>query len=244
MELTNLPNNAHPLRNFAAFALLQGYAPLSTSPVPDNTDAIAIRDPDPKPLVATTHSSTFKSLSTSSNASRKSTLKRRNSRKLSRRHSSQIVKGSRKEETIARETMRKDQIAQGARRKAQDIQASKVVTLDNSPVNPQQYTLLRMIYDKITTRPMRPWLVSMAIVINRTPDQIKNWFANQRQRDARNQVLIPPHYRFKGTSIRLLQRIVELYPGETWSDCFFEGVVRMCYFRIIYSYKVAPRPTF
>ena len=58
-------------------------------------------------------------------------------------------------------------IAQEAKRKEMIVKASRIMTVDNSPVNPRQYALLRMIYDNITRRPMQHWAVLIAIVIHR-----------------------------------------------------------------------------
>jgi len=45
--------------------------------------------------------------------------------------------------------------------------ATKIKSLDNSPVNERQLLVLRMIYDEITMYPCESWMVLVAIIINR-----------------------------------------------------------------------------
>ncbi|KAG5653356.1 hypothetical protein H0H81_000978, partial [Sphagnurus paluster] len=47
------------------------------------------------------------------------------------------------------------------------IRALKICTLDNSPVNDQQYAVLRTVYDEITMYPSEAWMVLIALVIYR-----------------------------------------------------------------------------
>jgi hypothetical protein len=45
--------------------------------------------------------------------------------------------------------------------------ATKIKSLDNSPVNERQLLVLRMVYDEITMYPCESWMVIIAIVIQR-----------------------------------------------------------------------------
>ena len=53
------------------------------------------------------------------------------------------------------------------RRKDLMDKASKIKSLDNSPVNERQLSVLRMIFDQITMYPCESWMVLVAIVIHR-----------------------------------------------------------------------------
>ncbi len=54
-----------------------------------------------------------------------------------------------------------------ARRKERLERATKIRSLDNSPVNDEQLTVLRMVYDEITMYPSESWMVLIAIIIRR-----------------------------------------------------------------------------
>jgi len=54
-----------------------------------------------------------------------------------------------------------------ARRKELMDKAKKIKSLENSPVNDRQLSVLRMIYDEITMYPSESWMVLVAIVISR-----------------------------------------------------------------------------
>lgn len=45
--------------------------------------------------------------------------------------------------------------------------ANKIKSLDNSPVNERQLSVLRMIYDEITMYPCESWMVLVAIIVHR-----------------------------------------------------------------------------
>lgn len=54
------------------------------------------------------------------------------------------------------------------RRKELMDKATKIKSLDNSPVNERQLLVLRMVYDEITMYPCESWMVLIAIIINRS----------------------------------------------------------------------------
>jgi hypothetical protein len=115
-----------------------------------------------------------------------------------------------------------------ARRKELMEKATKIKSLDNSPVNERQLLVLRMIYDEITMYPCESWMVLVAIIIHRAYKQVKNWFSNERQKNRTGESI--PCETEDGDKIRL--RTTALAICSEWSDAFFEEVV------MIYNYKV------
>ncbi|KAF9527787.1 hypothetical protein CPB83DRAFT_855628 [Crepidotus variabilis] len=115
-----------------------------------------------------------------------------------------------------------------ARRKELMEKASKIKSLDNSPVNERQLLVLRMVYDEITMYPCESWMVLVAIIIHRAYKQVKNWFSNERQKN-RNGESIPCETE-DGDKVRLRASALTICPE--WSDTFFEEVV------MIYNYKI------
>lgn len=54
-----------------------------------------------------------------------------------------------------------------SKRKSLMERASKIRSLDNSPVNDRQLLVLRMVYDEITMYPCESWMVLLAIILKR-----------------------------------------------------------------------------
>jgi len=106
--------------------------------------------------------------------------------------------------------------------------ATKIKSLDNSPVNERQLLVLRMIYDEITMYPCESWMVLVAIIINRAYKQVKNWFSNERQKCKTGESI--PCETEDGDKVRM--RASALAICQEWSDAFFEEVV------MIYNYRV------
>jgi len=115
-----------------------------------------------------------------------------------------------------------------ARRKRLMDKANKIKSLENSPVNERQLSVLRMIYDEITMYPCESWMVLVAIIIHRAYKQVKNWFSNERQKNRYGDSI--PTETEEGDKVRLRPSALAM-PAE-WSDAFFEEVV------MIYNYKV------
>jgi len=115
-----------------------------------------------------------------------------------------------------------------ARRKELKDKANKIKSLENSPVNDRQLSVLRMIYDEITMYPVESWMVLVAIVINRAYNQVKNWFSNERQKNRYGNST--PTETEEGDKVRL--RPSALAIRAEWSDAFFEEVV------MIYNYRI------
>ncbi|KAJ7293416.1 hypothetical protein C8J57DRAFT_1268990 [Mycena rebaudengoi] len=116
-----------------------------------------------------------------------------------------------------------------ARRKELLDRAGGIKSLDNSPVNEQQLCVLRTVYDEITMYPSEPWLVLMAIILNRALKQVKNWFSNERQKNRWGDVVSTQTD--TGERLRLRPSAIELC--EQWSDAFFEEVVMIVNFKTI-----------
>ncbi|KDR85365.1 hypothetical protein GALMADRAFT_218456 [Galerina marginata CBS 339.88] len=114
------------------------------------------------------------------------------------------------------------------RRKELMDKASKIKSLDNSPVNERQLLVLRMVYDEITMYPCESWMVLLAIVINRAYKQVKNWFSNERQKNRTGESV--PLETEDGDKVRLRSSALETC--QEWSDSFFEEVV------MIYNYRI------
>ncbi|PPQ64501.1 hypothetical protein CVT26_002040 [Gymnopilus dilepis] len=117
------------------------------------------------------------------------------------------------------------------RRKELMDKASKIKSLDNSPVNERQLLVLRMVYDEITMYPCESWMVLIAIIINRAYKQVKNWFSNERQKNRSGESV--PLETEDGDKVRL--RASALETCQEWSDSFFEEVV------MIYNYRIQRR---
>ena len=61
----------------------------------------------------------------------------------------------------------KTRLQMKARRKELMDKANRIKSLENSPVNDRQLSVLRMIYDEITMYPCESWMVLVAIIISR-----------------------------------------------------------------------------
>ncbi|PPQ62963.1 hypothetical protein CVT24_006069 [Panaeolus cyanescens] len=122
----------------------------------------------------------------------------------------------------------KAKIHLAARRKELLDKATKIKSLDNSPVNERQLMVLRMVYDEITMYPCESWMVLLAIIIHRAYKQVKNWFSNERQKNRTGESV--PFETEDGDRVRL--RATALSVCQEWSDAFFEEVV------MIYNYRI------
>lgn len=107
--------------------------------------------------------------------------------------------------------------------------ATKIRSLDNSPVNDHQLLVLRMVYNEITQYPPESWMVLLAIVIRRAFKQVKNWFSNERQKNKEGRTIRTQTK--EGDKVRLRPMALQQWCPQ-WSDAFFEEVI------MIYDYKV------
>lgn len=116
-----------------------------------------------------------------------------------------------------------------AKRQSLLDKATKIRSLDNSPVNDHQLLVLRMVYNEITMYPPESWMVLLAIVIRRAFKQVKNWFSNERQKNKEGRSIRSQTK--EGDKVRLRPMALQHWCPE-WSDAFFEEVI------MIYDYKV------
>ncbi|KAJ3803422.1 hypothetical protein GGU11DRAFT_6009 [Lentinula aff. detonsa] len=118
-------------------------------------------------------------------------------------------------------------VAKEPRRKEVLARALRIKTVENSPVNEQQYRVLRMVYDEITKYPKDNWIAIVAVVIHRSFAQVKHWFSNERQKNKSGETI--DWHNELGEKIRVRPMAIELC--EQWSDEFFENVV------MVYNFK-------
>jgi len=130
------------------------------------------------------------------------------------------IHGRAKEETLARRRERLER-------------ATKIRSLDNSPVNDEQLTVLRMVYDEITMYPSESWMVLIAIIIRRSFKQVKNWFSNERQKNRVGEMVSV--YTEEGDKMRLRLKAFEF--SEQWSDCLIEEVAMVYHYLVTQSYR-------
>ncbi|KAL0578604.1 hypothetical protein V5O48_003395 [Marasmius crinis-equi] len=107
--------------------------------------------------------------------------------------------------------------------------ASKIKTVENSPANPRQLRVLRMVYDEITNYPKEHWMALIAIVIHRSFNQVKHWFSNERQKNKGGDCI--PWKTNLGENIRIRPLARDL--SSEWSDELFEATLMVFHFRLI-----------
>lgn len=120
-----------------------------------------------------------------------------------------------------------------ARRRERLERATKIRSLDNSPVNYEQLTVLRMVYDEITMYPSESWMVLIAIIIRRSFKQVKNWFSNERQKHRAGEMVSV--YTEEGDKMRLRFPAFEF--SEHWSDSLLEEVAMIYHYLVIQRKK-------
>ncbi|KAJ8083823.1 hypothetical protein AAF712_000741 [Marasmius tenuissimus] len=107
--------------------------------------------------------------------------------------------------------------------------ASKIKTVENSPANPRQLRVLRMVYDEITNYPKEHWMALIAIVIHRSFNQVKHWFSNERQKNKGGEFI---NWKTDiGEKIRVRPLAVQL--SSEWSDELFEAALMVFHFRLM-----------
>jgi len=107
--------------------------------------------------------------------------------------------------------------------------AKKISSLDNSPANDRQLHVLRMVYDEITMYPNEPWMAILAIIIQRSFKQVKNWFSNERQKRGTGE----DTHVTSSSGDRIRVRPMTLKNCKDWSDEWFEEVVMVHNFRVL-----------
>ncbi|KAK2461630.1 hypothetical protein APHAL10511_006093 [Amanita phalloides] len=131
-----------------------------------------------------------------------------------------LLHGKAKEETLARRRERLER-------------ATKIRSLDNSPVNDEQLTILRMVYEEITMYPSESWMVLIAIIIRRSFKQVKNWFSNERQKNRVGEMVSV--YTEEGDKMRLRLSAFEF--SENWSDSLLEEVAMVYHYLVTQSLR-------
>ncbi|KAG7099039.1 hypothetical protein E1B28_000919 [Marasmius oreades] len=107
--------------------------------------------------------------------------------------------------------------------------ALRIKTVENSPANPRQLRVLRMVYDEITNYPKEHWMALIAIVIHRSFNQVKHWFSNERQKNKGGDFV---NWKTNlGENIRVRPMAVEL--SSEWSDELFEAALMIFHFRLM-----------
>jgi len=107
--------------------------------------------------------------------------------------------------------------------------ATKIKSLDNSPVNEHQLLVLRMVFDEITMYPCESWMVLIAIIIRRAYKQVKNWFSNERQKNRSGESATVETA--DGDRVRLRTSAISV--SQEWSDSFLEEVLMIYNFRLL-----------
>jgi len=113
------------------------------------------------------------------------------------------------------------------------LRALNIRSTGNTPATEQQRLVMLMVFKEITPYPDDAWLSMLAVLINREYHQVKNWFSNQRQKDARanrenGQYSLASalcKITCDGRVLRLRSSALECCMAEDWSDQFFEEVV-------------------
>ncbi|KAF5375054.1 hypothetical protein D9758_000451 [Tetrapyrgos nigripes] len=119
--------------------------------------------------------------------------------------------------------------AKEPRRRELYSRSLQIKSTENSPVNDRQLRVLRMVYDEITKYPKDHWIALIAVIINRSFNQVKHWFSNERQKNKAGDIV--ETFTDIGEKIRVRPLALQLCPA--WSDEFFEDVLLVFNFRVL-----------
>ncbi|KAJ8594823.1 hypothetical protein M405DRAFT_838260 [Rhizopogon salebrosus TDB-379] len=124
--------------------------------------------------------------------------------------------------------------------------ALAIPSTGKTPATWRQRLVMQMVYDEITPYPDEAWVSQLGVIINREYHQVKNWFSNQRQKDARDSRQHTPQpatptgleaslckIPCDGRDLRLRTVALESCKAEYWSDTFFDEVVMIYNFRLL-----------
>ncbi|KAI6008292.1 hypothetical protein F5J12DRAFT_709049, partial [Pisolithus orientalis] len=109
--------------------------------------------------------------------------------------------------------------------------ALSIPSTGKTPATMRQRMVMQMVYDEITPYPDEAWVSQLGIIINREYHQVKNWFSNQRQKDARDSRQQSPS--LAATKMRVRVSALDSCSAETWTDTFFDEVVMIHNFRLL-----------
>ncbi|KAF9244542.1 hypothetical protein BU15DRAFT_71520 [Melanogaster broomeanus] len=124
--------------------------------------------------------------------------------------------------------------------------ALAIPSTGKTPATIRQRMVMQMVYDEITPYPDEAWVSQLGIIIHREYHQVKNWFSNQRQKDARDSRQQSPHpaasfnlesslckVTCDGRDMRIRASALDGCGANEWSDAFFDEVVMIHNFRLL-----------
>ncbi|KAG8219671.1 hypothetical protein J3R82DRAFT_626 [Butyriboletus roseoflavus] len=140
--------------------------------------------------------------------------------------------------------------------------ALEIPSTGKTPATVRQRMVMQMVYDEITPYPDEAWVSQLSIIIQRylSPSppaqstsyrlsreyhQVKNWFSNQRQKDARDSRQSPQpsassniesslcKITCDGRDMRIRTSALDVCAADEWSDAFFDEVVMIHNFRLL-----------
>lgn len=140
--------------------------------------------------------------------------------------------------------------------------ALAIPSTGKTPATVRQRMVMQMVYDEITPYPDEAWVSQLGIIIQRylSPyfssestshylpreyHQVKNWFSNQRQKDARDSRQSPQpsassnlesslcKITCDGRDMRIRTSALDVCAADEWSDAFFDEVVMIHNFRLL-----------
>jgi len=140
-----------------------------------------------------------------------------------------------------------DRVSRDARvrelkQKAQSI--NKAQRPSKAPAPDHQREVLRMVFEQITPYPDEAWISQLALHFNCRYDKIKNWFSNNRQKDAAEFRVSHPRAKYdlaatlvpitcEGRELRMRPDALTACPEADWTDSFFYEVVLIHDFRLV-----------
>jgi len=140
----------------------------------------------------------------------------------------------------------RERVARAARVKELKQKALSINKTDRpnkAPASDHQREVLRMIFDQVTPYPDEAWISQLALHFNCRYDKIKNWFSNNRQKDASEYRALHPDDKYdlaatllqvtcEGRELRIRPSALEHCDEEEWTDNFFSEVVLINDFRL------------
>ncbi|KAH0838174.1 hypothetical protein J3R83DRAFT_6425 [Lanmaoa asiatica] len=123
--------------------------------------------------------------------------------------------------------------------------ALAIPSTGKTPATVRQRMVMQMVYDEITPYPDEAWVSQLGIIIQREYHQVKNWFSNQRQKDARDSRQSPQpsassnlesslcKITCDGRDMRIRTSALDVCAADDWSDAFFDEVVMIHNFRLL-----------
>ncbi|KAI6031639.1 hypothetical protein BKA83DRAFT_61962, partial [Pisolithus microcarpus] len=129
------------------------------------------------------------------------------------------------------QTSHKNSSEREARVRELKNRALSIPSTGKTPATVRQRMVMQMVYDEITPYPDEAWVSQLGIIINREYHQVKNWFSNQRQKDARDSRQQSPS--LAATKMRVRVSALDSCSAEAWTDAFFDEVVMIHNFRLL-----------